>query len=393
MQIQANQKYIVFGAGKSAFGMDKYISQFYDLLGYYDSNKALWGQSFCGKIIFDKAQVLELCAKYKDNLYFIISPIHSDVVSEIAEIINTEFNGRIIDKDVLQNDMMERKHRENRGSMGKYDADFVQQAVQWTRELESEVNFWVNWAAKENGRYHEDYLTNIRNCDVAPAKGCHGENIFHYLKDGGTLLDIGCGVVSRYGARLPDGGRVHAVAVDPLAYAYNRINARYALGNAKTVAFGMFEFMAVFFQKDYADVILIENALDHCIDPLKSLIECLQVLKTGGLLRLYHHRAEAVYEGCLGLHKWNIDYNDDNEFIIWNENNYVNVNKFFGDHIVIKVFVEGSVQRSSQYITVEIVKKETYDYRNYISLSDENEQLGKCISSMMEYMAESCYNY
>ena len=108
---------------------------------------------------------------------------------------------------------------------------------------------------------------------------------------------------------------------------------------------------------------------------------------------MYHHRAEAVYEGCLGLHKWNIDYNDDNEFIIWNENNYVNVNKFFGDHIVIKVFVEGSVQRSSQYITVEIVKKETYDYRNYISLSDENEQLGKCISSMMEYMAENCYNY
>lgn len=68
MQIQGNIKYIVFGAGKSAFGMNKYINQFYDLLGYYDSNRALWGQSFCGKIIFDKAQELELCAKYQDDL-------------------------------------------------------------------------------------------------------------------------------------------------------------------------------------------------------------------------------------------------------------------------------------------------------------------------------------
>lgn len=111
------------------------------------------------------------------------------------------------------------------------------------------------------------------------------------------------------------------------------------------------------------------------------------------LCGLYHHRAEAVYEGCLGLHKWNIDYNEDNEFIVWNEDNYVNVNKFFGDRVEIKVFAEGRVQRSSQYITVEIVKKETYDYCDYINLLDENVQLGKCISSMMECMAETCYNY
>lgn len=107
-----------------------------------------------------------------------------------------------------------------------------------------------------------------------------------YLKDGLTLMDIGCGAVSRYGASLPDGGSVNFIAVDSLAHAYNRINVCYAPGNKKAVTFGMFEFMAVFFQKEYADVILIENALDHCIDPLKSLIECLQVLKTGGLMRV-----------------------------------------------------------------------------------------------------------
>lgn len=393
MRIQGNEKYIVFGAGKCAAGMDKYLSQFYDILGYYDSNDSLWGKAFCGKTIFNKSQVIELCQKYQNKVYFIVSPINANVVSEITEIIKTEFKGRIIDKDMLQNDMMSRKHEENANGIGEYHVDFAQQSAQWIEELVSEVKYWVSRVAKESGTYHEEYITNINNSDVKPAKGYHGENIFNYLKQDAILMDIGCGAVSRYGSLLPDGGRVNLIAVDSLAHAYKRINHYYAPVNKKSVMFGMFEFMAVFFQKDFADVMLIENALDHCVDPLKSVIECLQVLKPGGLLRLYHHRAEAIWEGCLGLHKWNIDYNDNKEFIVWNENNYININKFFGDAVEIKVFAEGGEQRTNQYITVELVKKETYDYLNYINLAEENVQLGKCVNSMMAYMAENCYDY
>lgn len=393
MQIRGNEKYIVFGAGKSAFGMDKYISRFYDILGYYDSDDSLWGKSFCDKTIFSKSQVMELCQKHQDDLYFIVSPVHSEVVADITKIIKTNFGGRIIDKDVLQNDMMRRRHEENAKGIGEYHVDFSQQSAQWTKELVSEVKYWVERVAKENSTYHEEYITNINNSDVKPAKGYRGENIFHYLKEDAILMDIGCGAVSRYGNLLPDGSRVNLVAVDSLAYAYRKINEYYAPENNKAVTFGMFEFMAVFFQKDYADVILIENALDHCIDPLKSLIECLQILKPGGLLRLYHHRAEAIWEGCLGLHKWNIDYNDSKEFVIWNEYNYINISSFFGDDVEIKVFAEGGEQRSSQYITVELMKRGTYDYLKLIDLTEENTQLGKCIDSMMAYMAENCYNY
>lgn len=392
MQIQC-KKYIVFGAGKCASGMDRYLSRFYDILGYYDSNDFLWGKTFRNKIILSKSQVMELCRKYRDDLYFIISPIHSDVVSEITEIIKTEFGSKIIDKDVLQNDLMNRKHQENENHIGEYHVDFASQSAQWTEELASEIKYWVERVAKENGTYHEEYLENMNNLEVRSAKGYHGENIFRYLKDGSTLMDIGCGAVSRYGSLLPNGGKVNFIAVDSLAHAYQKMNDFYAPGNQKAVNFGMFEFMAVFFPKDFADVILIENALDHCIDPLKSIIECLQILKMGGILRLYHHRAEALWEGCLGLHKWNMDYNDNKEFIIWNENNYININKFFGNHVEVKVFAEGGEQRSSQYITVELVKKETYNYLKFINLAEENVQLGKCMNSMMKYMAENCYNY
>ncbi len=316
MRIQGNEKYIVFGAGKSAFGMDKYFSQYYDILGYYDSNESLWGKTFCDKEIFSKSQVIELCRKYPEHLFFIVSPVHENVVTEITEIIKTEFEGKIIDRDVLQNDLMNRKHKENAQHIGEYHVDFARQSAQWTQELVSEVRYWVNRVAKEHSTYHEEYLANIRNLDVKPAKGYHGEKIFNYLKEGSVLMDIGCGAVSRYGSRLPDGSGVNLIAVDSLAHAYRRINDSYAPENNKTVMFGMFEFMAVFFQKNFADVILIENALDHCVDPLKSVIECMQILKPGGILRLYHHRAEALWEGCLGLHKWNMDYNDNKDFII-----------------------------------------------------------------------------
>lgn len=393
MEIQGNEKYIIFGAGKCALGMDPYLTRFYDILGYYDSDDSRWGSTFCGKIIYSKSQVAELCRKYRDDLYFIISPIHSDVVSEIAKIIRTEFQGKFVDKDLLQNDLMSRKHKENENHTGEYQVDFARQSGQWVEELASEVRYWVSRVAKENGTYHGEYLANINNLEVKPAKGYCGENIFHYLKEGSVLMDIGCGAVSRYGSLLPDGDRVILVAVDSLAHAYKRINEDYAPENKKNVTFGMFEFMAVFFQKDFADVILIENALDHCIDPLKSIVECLQILKPGGLLRLYHHRAEALWEGCLGLHKWNVDYNENMEFIIWNEDNYININRFFGNEVEVKLYAEGDEERNSQYITVEIVKKETYNYFNYIDLAEENVQLGKCISSMMKYMAENCYQY
>lgn len=94
-----------------------------------------------------------------------------------------------------------------------------------------------------------------------------------------------------------------------------------------------------------------------------------------------------------GLHKWNIDYNCDNDLIFWNDDNYININKFLGENVDIKVLAEGDGQRESQYVTAELVKKSSFDYLNYINLEEENAQLGQCISSLMEYMAETCYHY
>ncbi len=69
------------------------------------------------------------------------------------------------------------------------------------------------------------------------------------------------------------------------------------------------------------------------------------------------------------------------------------MSRLLEDDVEVKVFVEDGGQRSSQYLTVELVKKETYDYLNYINLIEENVQLGKCMNSMMAYMAENCYKY
>lgn len=39
--------------------------------------------------------------------------------------------------------------------------------------------------------------------------------------------------------------------------------------------FSLFELIATFYKKEGADGIMINNALDHCIDPFKAIVECL----------------------------------------------------------------------------------------------------------------------
>jgi ubiquinone/menaquinone biosynthesis C-methylase UbiE len=98
------------------------------------------------------------------------------------------------------------------------------------------------------------------------------------------ILDIGCGLISMYGNYVGE-KKINLIAIDPLAHFYNIINERYQgelFSEEKRSSFGMFEFMADFYEENYADYIIINNALDHCIDPFKSIIECLHVLKCGG---------------------------------------------------------------------------------------------------------------
>ncbi len=136
--------------------------------------------------------------------------------------------------------------------------------------------------------------------------------------------------------------KVRLIGIDPLASFYNQINQRFEKEHnlkfkISPVEFGFFELLSYQYGSEYSDYILIDNALDHCIDPFAAIIECLRVLKTGGTLVTRHHVDEAYKAFYSGLHQWNICCDQNGDFIIWNRNNYVNVTQELEDYAEIKV--------------------------------------------------------
>ena len=75
----------------------------------------------------------------------------------------------------------------------------------------------------------------------------------------------------------------------------------------------------------------MHNALDHCIDPMRVLIEMAKICKIGGSILLFHADAEGIFENYSGMHKWNITEQKGNMYIFDNKKNMVNVSQYMKD--------------------------------------------------------------
>lgn len=322
------------------------------------------------------------------NVSFIISPWNENVCIQIAETIRREFGYvHIKDLDELQNEYIRWKHENIKGE--KYDIQLEREFEDWGNNIIGEVDYSIKHAMEKSGVNHISLLNSIDNDLVPAARGEYGNVIYKYLYADAVLMDIGSSSIAKYGSFLPNGIQIKSYPVDALAFFYNKLYEKYVPKCNKKIEFALFEFIANFYEKSFADVILIENALDHSIDPVMGILECLEILKPQGLLRMFHRRCEAVFEAYLGLHKWNIDYNDNLELIVWNEKNYVNVNRKLGNDAEIRVIPMTSSKRISDMFVVEIKKRKSYDYRKYIDVETENKSLAGVLRIIMEKWAET----
>lgn len=279
----------------------------------------------------------------------------------------------------------------------KWDVNFENQAKVWLENFAGEVSFWVSQVANPGGRFHAGYLRNLKNEDflgMLDELRKPSSEMVERLEPDAVVMDIGCGLHTIYGTRLPNNKMIQLIPVDPLAPFYNQINLKCAGGGFRESQFGMFEFIANFFERDYCDAILINNALDHCIDPYKSVIECLYILKKGGTMRLGHGRAEAVNAAYEGLHRWNIDYNGENEFIIWNQENSVNVSRELREIADIKVtYTSDDIPREEQCVIVELIKKKDFQLHDFLDMTKERRQLAFLVEGLMRWIAEHTEAY
>lgn len=138
------------------------------------------------------------------------------------------------------------------------------------------------------------------------------------------LLDVGCALSYMFG-NIINGKPIAVNYVDPLAPFYNRILRKYKIDRPE-IKFGMIESLTGSYAPNSVDFIHVRNALDHCSDPFKGIIQALVALKKGRVLYLNHFRNEAENESYRGFHQFNISEKD-GDFILWNKDAELNVTK------------------------------------------------------------------
>lgn len=348
------------------------LSGKYNVICYGDNNQERIGQQINDLDVYGYDKVKQMISTQDINALF-IAIADKDVISRVCDQFSVFCDLEIdyYDSDIYS-DMEEEYLNHTRESLvDKWDVCFADYADNWVNNLESECLYWKNNNKTILDRNNEIWQNNRFDY--------YDKSVANHVSDGSVVYDIGCGPLALYGSKL-DAGEIDLISVDPLSFLYNKISAR---PEGKEIKFGMFEFIADFFESESADLILINNALDHCIDPYKSVLESLALLKTGGKLRLVHRRAEAVHELYTGLHKWNIDYNADNNLIFWNKNNMINVTKALENIADIQVTSAENVSRENDFIQVMITKKKSFDLFKIVDSNDEIHDLTSVIRSLM----------
>lgn len=380
------KKCIVWGAGDYGRRLVPMLnSEEYTIIAFCDENAGLEGKKAAGYEIVSIKKAAEMCRSDKE-LAIMIGIFDFEAVEEVKKTIQDKFGENIEIKtghdvqDIYENRILQMYHQ---NIIFKWEVDLEKYFLMWLDNLKSEIEYWVSDVADFRGKRHAYYIMCREN-----DRFTH-RDIRKRVKDKEIVMDIGCGLVSKFGDQLDDAGAVKLVPVDALAHFYNIVNGRIQDGYKKDYicSFGLFEFLGNTFCRNYADNIIVENALDHCIDPWRSLIECLYVLKTGGRMYLNHRRAEAVYENWFGLHKWNMDCRN-GDFLIWNKENAINVTENLKDYAEIYVRYDDSVyEREYQNVEVEMIKKKDFELSDFFDLHNDHIILTKFIDKLMESLA------
>lgn len=381
------EKYIVYAAGKMGVTIKRYAQALkMNVVAFYDNNLSLQGKQVDNLKVFTTEELNEFLCAEEESRIIIGSPLYQ---KELYKEIRERFGTQVI---VLEPENIQKRYWDEIVSVSReqihneYNVTYKEQVQVWLENIMSEVEYWVRENAASKGKYHEIYINRLRKRNTA----FHCERLNKKLHANSIVIDAGCGICSQYGNVIDD-GELQLIPIDPLAYFYNTINKK-SIQTEDLVQFGLFEFLSSFVGKNYADVILIDNALDHCIDPFKSVIESLAVLKVGGILSMKHRRCEAVYEGYTGLHKWNIDINDANEFIIWNEQNRKNVSRELRDIADVEVIFHEKENRSDESIDVNIIKRSEFDIGCFYGVEEEYKKLAQVIEGLMKLVSMQTVN-
>ncbi len=383
-----DKKVVVWGAKERGKVICDLIEKKYNkkIVCFVDRDDDLIGKDVCGIEVLSPDAFVD---KYNDkSIVIILGGYNPNNKVEISAFLaKKNYQGEMID-------CYEFHHRYELPVLldrtVEINIDYENKISQWVKSFLAEASFWKDEAISSNGFYHDHYLNRIISNKEFECKRASA-----YIDSSSVVLDVGCGICSMYGNKI-NGKTFSLTGIDPLAPFYNRLNSK-AYENGLTngvkpseIKFGLFEMMSYIYPNNSCDVILIDNAIDHCIDPLCSVVECLKTIKVGGVLSTYHHINEAYKAFYADMHQWNVCSNSENHLVFWNKESFIDVNKALGDYVDISTEVyesHGVAVPFGGVVCNMIKKKEIPD--NFMDMARERN--GIVIRLMMELLADPMY--
>jgi SAM-dependent methyltransferase len=183
----------------------------------------------------------------------------------------------------------------------------------WRAGIPYELAFWSRWLAQRGGEFALDFANRT---NPALAADTYVEQVIERLGQPKVrLLDVGAGPLCCLG-KISQHAEMEITAVDPMADFYDDLLSENQLVPLVRTQFGMGEDLALQFTSDSFDIVHIQNALDHSLDPVRVTLQMLLVCRLGGYVMLRHAYNEAEHERYTGFHKWNLT-NDGEAFVVW----------------------------------------------------------------------------
>lgn len=178
---------------------------------------------------------------------------------------------------------------------------------EWNAGRAHELTFWhqVIFNTREQPQaYHDELISRV---DREKSLRVDLEN--HLLAmnvSSAKILDVAAGPVSCVGwkSEICD---IDVTAIDALADDFNKMLDKASLPPPVKTRACDAECVHEIFPRDYFDLALIRNALDHCYDPLAVIRSVIAVLKPKGCFIIEGFVNEAEHEGYVGFHQWNIN--------------------------------------------------------------------------------------
>ena len=220
-------------------------------------------------------------------------------------------------------------------------------ADKWFEGVNFEVGFWQKYLNTKGGkRWSDDYRARLD--PNKPFYSLVEEAIHDTDSREIEILDVGSGPITSLGY-VSKKFNIRITATDPLADAYSVLLEEAGVTPPVKTEKCFGENLLQHFGSRRFHVCHSCNALDHSIHPRTILLAMAQLLHPHGLMYVQVHKNEGESTGYSGLHNWNFDRDENNNFILWRGAEKYNINVDLSD------FVEGQLTELATEDGLELI--------------------------------------